>query len=394
MALNNTNVKSNVSFSSVVQTEKVPSREQAIILDSIEGYTVEEYALALCKLIKRKDITHISRINSNRICFYLTSKNLVDELIEKKSKISLGDHTLSIRRLVAKASRIIISNVQPCIPTAVILQELYKLEIIPVSQITTIKAGTQHSELSHILSFRKQLYIKPEDMDKIPSNLKINYDNVNYWIYFSSEKMSCFLCHQEGHIAKNCQSASNSQNETVESNANTQSPEPIENIVNEQKEDSPQPMDASSATPPSKIFKRPPPPSSSDASSALEGNEKNNNHKTPKKLKKSQKELKTIDFEIALEPAKEYVVINSNDFPINFADLVSFLSNIRSSSVNILELAQLYTKDIAALSKMLSLIYPYLNGKHVKSRITRIKNTLDSKAENVLMSDSSLSDSA
>ena len=34
--------------------------------------------------------------------------------------------------------------------------------------------------------------------------MQINYDDTNYWIYFSTEKLTCFLCKEEGHLAKFC----------------------------------------------------------------------------------------------------------------------------------------------------------------------------------------------
>ena len=97
-----------------------------------------------------------------------------------------------------------ISNVQPCIPTATIFNELQQLDIVPVSPITTIKAGIHRPELGHLLSFRKQMFIKQEDIEKIPNNLRINHEGVSYWIYFSTGKLTCYICHEEGHLAKHC----------------------------------------------------------------------------------------------------------------------------------------------------------------------------------------------
>ena len=85
MATQNTVSQPAKSFSTIVQQEKTQTRDQGIILDAIEGYTVEEYAIALAKVINPKDILYVSRINGSRICFYLSNKQLVDTLLEKKN---------------------------------------------------------------------------------------------------------------------------------------------------------------------------------------------------------------------------------------------------------------------------------------------------------------------
>lgn len=172
------------TFANVIQQEKLLTREHAIIVDSIDGHSVEEYALSLAKVMDPKDILYASRINQNRICFYLSKKEIVDNLLENRTNILIGTVSLTIRPLVSKAKRVMISNVQPCIPTSAILDELQKLDITPVSQITPIRTGTQHPSLSHLLSFRKQVYIKPEDEPKIPNNLRITYENVNFGYIF------------------------------------------------------------------------------------------------------------------------------------------------------------------------------------------------------------------
>lgn len=49
------------------------------------------------------------------------------------------------------------------------------------------------------------MFLKPEDIPKIPSSLRITHDNVNFYIYLSTGKLTCFQCNQEGHLAKHCQ---------------------------------------------------------------------------------------------------------------------------------------------------------------------------------------------
>lgn len=146
---------SNAQFAAIVQQDKVLSRDLAIVIDSIENHTLEDYAVELAKVINPKDILYVSRISQGRICFYLSKKEIVDELTNEEKKITLkvGDNTLPIRTLVSKAKRVTVSNVQPCIPTSVIQKHLNDLGIIPVSPITNIKAGIHRPELGHLMKF-------------------------------------------------------------------------------------------------------------------------------------------------------------------------------------------------------------------------------------------------
>lgn len=211
MALHASTTNSQLTtFSSIVQQERVLSREQAIVIDSVDGKSIQQYALALSKVVPPKDILYVSRISQNRVCFYLSKSEIVETLVESKTEIQIDDLPLQIRPLTSKAKRVLISNVQPCIPNSLIVQELEKLGITPASQITTVKAGIHMPELGHLLSFRKQVYVKQEDIHKIPSSVKIIYEDVNYLIYFSTDKMMCFQCKEEGHLAKNCPSLSQS----------------------------------------------------------------------------------------------------------------------------------------------------------------------------------------
>ena len=119
-------------------------------------------------------------------------------------KVNIGQHFLEIRPLISRAKRIIISNACPIIPNGAILDELAKVNITPCSQITYIRAGINDPGFSHVLSFRRQMYINPEDFPRLSPSFSINTDGTDYFIYLSAEKMTCFLCNEEGHTAKHC----------------------------------------------------------------------------------------------------------------------------------------------------------------------------------------------
>lgn len=78
------------SFASITANEKIPSREQAIVFNSIEGVRQLEYILAIGKLISPRDIIYTSRISNNRFCIFLSSKEALETLLEKSKTISIN----------------------------------------------------------------------------------------------------------------------------------------------------------------------------------------------------------------------------------------------------------------------------------------------------------------
>ena len=51
------------TYSTVAQKEQCPTKEQAIVLDSIDGSTVEEYLVAIGNLVQPINVLYISRIS-------------------------------------------------------------------------------------------------------------------------------------------------------------------------------------------------------------------------------------------------------------------------------------------------------------------------------------------
>ena len=183
-----------------------PKKEQAIVTDAVDGLQIKDYVLAVRKLIGPQNIKFASRISQGRVCLYLSTQELADTITALGSKVNIGSHTLPLRLLVSKAKRIILSNVCPIISHSVIEKKLLEFDITPTSQITFLRAGINEPEYAHIMSFRRQMYIKPEDVSKLPESLQINFEDTFYWIYPSSEKLTCFICKGEGHLARHCQS--------------------------------------------------------------------------------------------------------------------------------------------------------------------------------------------
>lgn len=134
----------------MTQQVQVPTKEQAIVIDAIEGISVHGYTRAVATVSNPAYIRFVPRISHGRICIYLNSNENADKLTENFIKMNIGNEKLSIWPLISKASRIIISNACPIIPHHVILEELQKLGIQRTSNITYIRAG--HKRVGHTKS--------------------------------------------------------------------------------------------------------------------------------------------------------------------------------------------------------------------------------------------------
>jgi len=192
------------SFATITANDKTPSREQAIVFNSIDGIRQIEYILAIGKLIPPRNILFTSRISNNRFCIFLSSKDALDTLLENTKTLSINDHTIPIRRLINPAKKITISNVCPSIPNVIILNALKNINITPVSQINYLKAGINIEGYEHILSFRRQMFINQEDVIKLPGSLVINFNQTSFRIFFTDDRITCFLCKAVGHTSASC----------------------------------------------------------------------------------------------------------------------------------------------------------------------------------------------
>ncbi|KAI4473072.1 hypothetical protein M0802_016337 [Mischocyttarus mexicanus] len=196
--------QSSPSYAKVTGNISFPKKDQAVIIDVIDDSQLKVYVQAISKLIDPAHIRFISRIANNRICIYVATKEIADELIDKHKAILVNGKSLPIRPLISRNKRIIFSNVCPIIPHNVLEEKLKEWKIKPMSAMTFLRAGLTDQGFSHILSFRRQIFITPEDIEKLPESFQITYEDTTYWIYVSSDNISCFLCKKEGHIAKNC----------------------------------------------------------------------------------------------------------------------------------------------------------------------------------------------
>lgn len=203
-------------YATVTNSDMFPSKQQAIIIEAQEGLSIKDYVSKISTLVSANDIRFVSKISNNRICVFFSSVKIAEQFTDSHKVISINDCVLGVRPLISKNKRIIISNVCPTIPHQVIEEELAKRNIQVTTKISFIKAGISEPGFSHIMSFRRQVYIEQDDISKLPESIVIYYDNTSYRIYFSSESISCFICKQVGHIAHQCPSKPQINGETKE----------------------------------------------------------------------------------------------------------------------------------------------------------------------------------
>lgn len=416
--VNNEKQDSANRYSTAAHKGMFPTKEHAIVIDSVEGISVKTYIQELAKIINPHNIRFVSRISKNRICVYLDSKETVKQIVDNKSTISINNSILTIRPLITQNKRLILSNVCPIIPHSVIIDELTKLKIRIGSTMTFLRAGMSEPGFSHILSFRRQIYIHPDDMDKVPETMKIKYDDTAFWIYPSSDAISCFLCKEHGHFANHC--PMNEQKDNPSGHR--------EDIHNEKNQLSPSSFPAlkpsSTASPPidnlpPKNVKR---PLSSSLSSKSEPSEtlcpiaseeilthlketvsdNNNlqsispesmdykNHQSndftltksnSKSNKKSKLEISAAEesdkLENQLAPLKETLSQTSNKYVLNWLQLKSLFEKTKNC-INIEETVLEFTPHIKRLLLMLEETYPLLTDKSIKRRFTNLKKKLKS----------------
>jgi hypothetical protein len=182
------------SFAETTANTILPKMNQAIVLNSLDGIKQIQYIIALNQITEASNIISASRISNNRFCIFLKSQQIVDDLINNHSAIFIDNIRVLIRKLINPSKRIILSNVYPAISNNIITDVHMNLGVKITSPITALKAGFQLDKFAHITSFRRQLYINPDDFSKLPGSIAISFENTTYRIFITDDIVTCFLC--------------------------------------------------------------------------------------------------------------------------------------------------------------------------------------------------------
>nr|CAH7723180.1 unnamed protein product [Callosobruchus chinensis] len=420
--------KETQSYSNTVRQQiyRYPSKEQAIVFNAINGATIQDYLLKIGPLVKPENILFCSRISNNRVCIYFSSKDVVDKFLDDYNEITLHNSTIKIRRLLTPATRLVISNVCPTIPHDIIEDNLQRLGLNLVSPISFLRIGATLAEYSHILSFRRQVYISHTDTE-IPQSFEVTHENVTYRVFFSSDSQKCYKCNTAGHIAARCPNntpraefQTDPQQEQInvtEQPQTAHAPPPISsNTQHVQVQHQITPTTASTSTEidpvPHQTTPLPRQPMQLDLSTSTQLKNPTDNtgdnttackrsfsatvtqtsdcETTPNKadepsfLKPKTTNVKKhkVDTppsyipESMLHSLREFMDRNPGSLVINCDQLKSILENAHGNQ-NIIETVKEHTENIKGLIETILLIYPNITDRALKNRCTRLRKKLE-----------------
>lgn len=197
-----------------------PTMDLGIIIQAYSEINLRDYIVELGKIIDPFKITDASRMSQNRIFVFFSDKKSVDTLINQKT-IQVKNKISQITKLDKPNIKIIISNCSPTIPNSIILSELIKLNIKPASPITRLKAGIQ-TPFTHIRSFRRQVYITPNENNELPNNIMITYNNIKFKMFLMEDNIRCRTCNRHGHTEIQCYFTRNQQSQQTPSSTITE----------------------------------------------------------------------------------------------------------------------------------------------------------------------------
>lgn len=218
------------------------------------------------------------------------------------------------------------------------------------------------------MSFRKQIFIKPCDEEKINENPNMQITVTMNWIYLSREKIQCFVCHKEGHLAKSCPNTQSHQNTT-----NLIPPkENSENAEVQMKKDA-----GHFSLPTLKRIN--PAPSSSNNSSPVSDPEAQSGKQRRKRKKNSTPiEKPSISvFEEKLSPALDYISSIEEDTGMNVKKFATLFHETYGESPDQVKIAVgQHFNDPQDFIDILIEIYKHIQDRSLKVRITKLKKHL------------------
>lgn len=184
--------------------ESTLTKDQGIIITTGNDIKIEEYIEFMADLVEPENILFASRLSKDRIGMYLRTKKLVQTLTDTYNTIIIKDQELSLRPLITKAKRYIISSISPIISNNLLYNAIENLGLKITSPIQYMKVGCTNPQLQNILSYRRSFYATNEDNIIVPETILLTYQEEHYRIFISDESKKCGKCLKYGHITENC----------------------------------------------------------------------------------------------------------------------------------------------------------------------------------------------
>lgn len=177
-----------------------PEKDQAIELNVHANIPDVEYVRAISARTGSKNIIFASRTSDDVLCVYLSSKQIVDDIISNNEPIRVRGNYVKILRLRSPVKKIIISNIHPFISHHVIMEALVSKGVKTVSPLTFMKADL-HDELSHVMGFKRQAFIRPEDAVGFPQQIALEHEGAKHLIFLTIGPKLYYLWKQLGHVS-------------------------------------------------------------------------------------------------------------------------------------------------------------------------------------------------
>ena len=203
------------------------SKKQAILLPCLDNIALIEYVVGIGRLIGPTKILSASKISKQRVCIYLDSE--IDIFMNNHKAIIINENRIEVRRLVSPSKRLIFSNVHTCIPNSLIRDALYSHQIKTTSSIHSLHIGLtaynispeEAAKYSHVMSFRRAVYIEDCDKNTIPDSLLITFENENYRIFVNNGDQQCNICHEQAHNSSSCPTIKDNSSTTFANSEHT-----------------------------------------------------------------------------------------------------------------------------------------------------------------------------
>nr|CAI5853486.1 unnamed protein product [Callosobruchus analis] len=241
-----------------------------------------------------------------------------------------------------------------------------------LSRITHLRVGMPEAEYSHILSFRRLVYIAPTDIT-IPETTTIAFEGTTYRIFMSTEERRCTNCNRIGHTQIQCPNL------------------PIPTEIAEQTNNS----DITTHQLPTKQT-----PSLHTANKIKLDKSKQYLNTNKEKLEiftppaPQPKKMKPLGHtETMLEPAKSFIESQEATIKPNITEIADFLDNSLKSK-DIKATVHNYTNDLPGILTFLIQLHTQVKDRSIRVKITKIRKKLARKLEIDSTEDSDCSQSS
>ena len=182
-----------------VENFKNVTRNNGVSFQAADNVSIQSYIDAFTTILPAKNVISASRISNGRIAVYLSTKEAVVDAVQRG--LAYSGSYLELTPLVRPTTRLTLSNVYPEIPNSVLVNNLSPFCKI-VSQIRPIPLGLKEKNLSHVMSFRRQLQVLINPNVTPPDYINFSFLGTNYRVFLSTETVRCFNCGEFGHIAR------------------------------------------------------------------------------------------------------------------------------------------------------------------------------------------------